>query len=81
MFSIEEWRLSGWLLARRDIPESERQGLLDANLADGNVYSQDDPTPEQIPPPPKTVFRFVDAPVIEEPVEIPEPPEVPEEGQ
>lgn len=60
MFRIEEWTPSSgeWRTVRRGIPEVERAGLMAANLADGNVYSDLDPV--EMPPAGKTVFRFVD---------------------
>lgn len=60
-FRIEEWvpSTNEWMIVRRNIPEAERAGLLEANLADGNVYSNTDPT--EPAPAGKVVFRFVPA--------------------
>lgn len=58
MFNIEEWAATAWMVVRQNVPEHEREGLLAGNLADGNIYSDTDPT--EPPPAGVTVFRFVD---------------------
>ena len=63
VYVMQEWSdTRGWWTIRSGVRDPERQELIDANLADGNVYSQEDPAPEEMPPPPKTVFRFVEVP-------------------
>ncbi|MEU8327304.1 hypothetical protein [Micromonospora sp. NPDC048839] len=63
-----------WRVLRQHIEEWERQGLLDANLEDGSIYSDTDPEPEveALLGPGNAVFRLVDEagedpfPVIDE---------------